>query len=45
MSDIRFRISNEEKSEIKKDAKSLGLSVSAFIRFVIKQWRRKNKDA
>jgi len=35
---IRFRIETEEKNRIEAEAKKLGISVSAFIRLLIRNW-------
>ena len=35
---IRFRIEEEEKRKIEAEAKKLGISVSAFIRLLIRNW-------
>jgi len=35
---VRFRMNAGEKEALEAEAKSLGLSVSAFIRLLIKQW-------
>ncbi len=48
---IRFRLNNETKLSLETEAKGLGLSVSAFIRLLIRQWddgirfeRRRDND-
>lgn len=35
---IRFRIDADEKEKVEAEAKRLGISVSAFLRLLIKQW-------
>ncbi|KKK49529.1 hypothetical protein LCGC14_3134140 [marine sediment metagenome] len=35
---IRFLVEPAEKKKIENEAQKLGLSVSAFIRLLIKQW-------
>ncbi len=35
---IRFRVDADEKENIEAEAKKLGISVSAFLRLLIKQW-------
>ena len=35
---IRFRLDDTEKEKIEAEAKKLGISVSAFIRLLIKNW-------
>jgi len=35
---IRFRVPAEDAKKIEEEAKKLNLSVSAFIRLLIKQW-------
>ena len=35
---IRFLVEPDEKENIEAEAKKLGISVSAFIRLLIKQW-------
>ena len=35
---VRFRVTAEEKANIKREARNLGISVTAFIRLLIKQW-------
>jgi len=35
---IRFRVTSEEKASIEAEAQRLGISVSAFLRLLIKQW-------
>ena len=35
---VRFRMDADEKEALEAEAKKLGLSVSAFIRLLIKQW-------
>lgn len=35
---VRFRVDPEEKEKLEATAKGLGLSVSAFLRLLIKNW-------
>ncbi|KKM07163.1 hypothetical protein LCGC14_1736610 [marine sediment metagenome] len=35
---IRFRTSEEDKKALEAEARKLGLTVSAFIRLLIRQW-------
>lgn len=35
---IRFRVETEDKEKLEATAKGLGLSVSAFLRLLIKNW-------
>lgn len=35
---IRFITTTEDKAKVKAEAKSLGISVSAFIRLLIQNW-------
>ena len=35
---IRFLVEPDEKVKIEAEAKKLGISVSAFIRLLLKQW-------
>jgi len=35
---ITIRMGTEEKARVEVEAKKLGISVSAFIRLLIKQW-------
>uniref|UniRef100_A0A6M3XT91 Putative ribbon-helix-helix protein repressor n=1 Tax=viral metagenome TaxID=1070528 RepID=A0A6M3XT91_9ZZZZ len=35
---IRFRINKDDKEKIEMEAKELGISVSAFIRLLIRNW-------
>lgn len=35
---IRFRVTDEDKQTIEAEAQKLGLTVSSFIRFLIKNW-------
>ncbi len=35
---IRFLVSLEDAEKLEKEAQKLGISVSAFIRLLIKQW-------
>ncbi|MBA7632858.1 hypothetical protein ES703_40413 [subsurface metagenome] len=35
---IRFLVSSEEAEKLEQEAKKLGISVSAFMRLLIKQW-------
>lgn len=40
---IRFRVTKEERETIEIEAKKLGLSMSTFIRLLIRQWVNGNK--
>lgn len=35
---IRFLVDDEDATKLEREARKLGLSVSAFIRLLIKQW-------
>jgi len=35
---VRFLVSSEDAKKLEQEAKKLGISVSAFMRLLIKQW-------
>ena len=35
---IKFRLSSKDKQDMEKEAESIGLSVSAFIRMLFRRW-------
>lgn len=35
---LRLRISKSEKETVRKEAKKLGISMSAFVRLLLRQW-------
>jgi len=35
---VRFRVTEKEKMSLEKEATNLGLTVSAFLRLLIRQW-------